>query len=83
MAVVAKGGYSALRDSSGSEEPQENKFRQLNKDNMAGVAKWLRPRIVVPIRVGSNPTTRPSIKTLSMRGFYIILKYLIMNNSKI
>ena len=26
---------------------------------MAGVAKWLRPRIVVPIRVGSNPTSRP------------------------
>ena len=26
---------------------------------MAGVAKWLRPRIVVPICVGSNPTSRP------------------------
>ncbi len=26
---------------------------------MAGVVKWLRPRIVVPLCVGSNPTTRP------------------------
>lgn len=29
---------------------------------MAGVAKWLRPRIVVPIFVGSNPITRPIFK---------------------
>ncbi len=28
---------------------------------MAGIAKWLRPRIVVPIYVGSNPTVRPII----------------------
>ena len=26
---------------------------------MAGIVKWLRPRIVVPLCVGSNPTTRP------------------------
>ena len=26
---------------------------------MAGFVKWLRPRIVVPLCVGSNPTTRP------------------------
>ena len=26
---------------------------------MAGVVKWLRPRIVVPIFVGSNPISRP------------------------
>ena len=30
---------------------------------MAGIVKWLRPRIVVPIYVGSNPTTRPIKKT--------------------
>ena len=30
---------------------------------MAGVAKWLRPRIVVPIYMGSNPIIRP-IKTV-------------------
>ena len=27
---------------------------------MASVVKWLRPRIVVPLCVGSNPTTRPT-----------------------
>lgn len=26
---------------------------------MAGVAKWLRPRIVVPVFVGSSPIIRP------------------------
>lgn len=27
---------------------------------MAGVVKWLRPRIVVPIYMGSNPIIRPT-----------------------
>ena len=29
---------------------------------MVGIVKWLRPRIVVPIYVGSNPTTHPTRK---------------------
>lgn len=29
-------------------------------DSMAGVAKWLRPRVVVPVFVGSIPITRPT-----------------------
>lgn len=29
---------------------------------MADIVKWLRPRIVVPICVGSNPTIRPIFK---------------------
>ena len=32
---------------------------------MAGVVKWLRPRIVVPIFVGSNPISRPIFKLLN------------------
>ena len=42
------------------------------KYNMAGVAKRLRPRIVVPIRMGSNPITRP-IKNLDLkRGLFYL-----------
>ena len=37
---------------------------------MAGVAKWLRPRIVVPIFVGSNPITRPIYKKTSIEVFF-------------
>ena len=40
---------------------------------MAGIAKRLRPRIVVPICVGSNPTTRP-IKYLITR----VIRYFII-----
>ena len=36
--------------------------------HMAGVVKWLRPRIVVPLCVGSNPTTRPIIKISTLYG---------------
>ena len=31
---------------------------------MAGIVKWLRPRIVVPIYMGSNPITRPIFNIL-------------------
>lgn len=42
---------------------------------MAGVAKRLRPRIVVPICVGSNPITRPIKKRPHLRGlFYCKIK---------
>lgn len=41
---------------------------------MAGVVKWLRPRIVVPICVGSNPTTRPTKK--EPKGSFFIVKIL-------
>ena len=27
--------------------------------NMVGIVKWLRPRVVAPVYVGSNPTTHP------------------------
>ena len=26
---------------------------------MVGIVKWLRPRVVAPVYVGSNPTTHP------------------------
>ena len=28
---------------------------------MVGIVKWLRPRVVAPVYVGSNPTTHPII----------------------
>ena len=28
--------------------------------NMVGIVKWLRPRVVAPVYVGSNPTTHPT-----------------------
>ena len=31
---------------------------------MAGIVKWSRPRIVVPICMGSNPITRPIFNIL-------------------
>ena len=39
---------------------------------MAGVVKRLRPRIVVPICVGSNPTTRPIKKVLAFAKTFFI-----------
>ena len=40
---------------------------------MAGIAKWLRPRIVVPICVGSTPTTRPIKSSVtSVAGLFIM-----------
>ena len=36
---------------------------------MAPVVKRLRPRIVVPICMGSNPIRRPIFKTLDKRVF--------------
>ena len=39
---------------------------------MAGVVKWLRPRIVVPLCVGSNPTTRPIKKTVTFVTVFFI-----------
>ena len=40
---------------------------------MAGVAKRLRPRIVVPICVGSNPITRPIFKRRFKNVFLIAI----------
>ena len=37
---------------------------------MAEVVKRLRPRIVVPICVGSNPTIRPIFKNRTVRFFF-------------
>ena len=36
---------------------------------MVGIVKWLRPRVVAPVYVGSNPTTHPIFteKTLGYR----------------
>ena len=40
---------------------------------MAGVVKWLRPRIVVPICMGSNPISRPIYKlSFDMELFFSI-----------
>ncbi len=39
---------------------------------MAGVVKWLRPRIVVPICMGSNPISRPIIKKLQFGVFFVL-----------
>ena len=40
---------------------------------MAGVVKWLRPRIVVPLCVGSNPISRPIKKTVTFVTVFFIL----------
>ena len=42
---------------------------------MAGVVKWLRPRIVVPLCVGSNPTTRPIKKQMTSLLSAFLLEY--------
>ena len=46
---------------------------------MAGIVKWLRPRIVVPLCVGSNPTTRPIYKT-SSEVFFVGIQTVILQN---
>ena len=38
--------------------PGRQLFTKL-KPNMVGIVKWLRPRVVAPVYVGSNPTTHP------------------------
>ncbi len=42
----------------------------LSYEEMAGVAKWLRPRIVVPIYMGSNPIIRPIFSNIWIREFH-------------
>lgn len=37
-----------------------NDWYNLSKDNMAGVAKWLRQWVVIPPFAGSSPVTRPT-----------------------
>ena len=34
---------------------------EVKKTSMVGIVKWLRPRVVAPVYVGSNPTTHPII----------------------
>ena len=41
---------------------------------MAGVAKWLRQRVVVPPFAGSSPVTRPNLKKKSRNIKKIQLK---------
>ncbi len=36
-----------------------NKFACAKLTSMVGIVKWLRPRVVAPVYVGSNPTTHP------------------------
>ena len=36
-----------------------NKFAYAKLTSMVGIVKWLRPRVVAPVYVGSNPTTHP------------------------
>ena len=33
---------------------------EVKKTSMVGIVKWLRPRVVAPVYVGSNPTTHPT-----------------------
>ena len=40
---------------------------------MAPVVKWSRPRIVVPICMGSNPIRRPIKKTLAFAKVFFYL----------
>ena len=49
---------------------------------MAGVVKWLRPRIVVPIYVGSNPISRPIFKarTLVLAFLYVYRDGILTQN---
>ncbi len=35
--------------------------------DMVGIVKWLRPRVVAPVYVGSNPTTHPSYSMMGYR----------------
>ncbi len=42
---------------------------------MASIVKRLRPRIVVPICVGSNPTTRPIKKQMTSLLSAFLLEY--------
>ena len=35
-------------------------IHKINKTSMVGIVKWLRPRVVAPVYVGSNPTTHPT-----------------------
>ena len=39
-------------------------YRPTIVGNMVGVGKWLSPRVVAPICVGSNPTTHPTINLI-------------------
>ena len=45
--------------------------------NMAGVVKWLRPRIVVPICMGSNPISRPIFEIVPLGTFLFSHSYYI------
>lgn len=42
---------------------------------MAPVVKWLRPRIVVPICMGSNPIRRPIKNSLKWEFFILVHLY--------
>lgn len=50
---------------------------------MAGIVKWLRPRIVVPIYMGSNPITRPISNKSSVRCSQMqnMTDFLLVRNS--
>ena len=37
---------------------------------MVGIVKWLRPRVVAPVYVGSNPTTHPILSLIGMRRIF-------------
>ena len=37
----------------------------VKRSGMVGIVKWLRPRVVAPVYVGSNPTTHP----ITMLGY--------------
>ena len=59
------------------------KFRPIWKNNklMADVVKRLRPRIVVPLCVGSNPIIRPIKKTVTLvTVFFIMQNYEVLKN---
>ena len=46
---------------------------------MADIVKWLRPRIVVPIYVGSNPTIRPIFLSPPLsRAFLKFWRYIML-----
>ena len=43
-----------------------------------GVAKWLRPRIVVPVFVGSNPITHPRKRKGDLLGLLSFFARVVM-----
>ena len=45
---------------------------------MVGIVKWLRPRVVAPVYVGSNPTTHPIKPIVFSLGYRQVVRQRIL-----